>query len=101
MVITLTSSALNKLKEMEFEEAHFPRIDADVAGGCGLSVKFTLVFDEQRRNDTIIEYDSIQFQIDRFTKRYLDDETQIDYTDEHGFLVGESFASSACSIAVD
>lgn len=86
---------------MELKGEHFPRIDADVAGGCGLSVKFSLVFDELRRNDTVIEYNGIQFRIDRFTKRYLDEETQIDYSDEHGFLVGESFASSACAIEID
>ncbi|QGQ44869.1 HesB/IscA family protein [Metabacillus sediminilitoris] len=98
MVISLTEAALNKMKAMGLKEEQSPRIDADVAGGCGLSVKFILVFDEQRRNDTVIEYGGIQFRIDRFTKRYLNEETQIDYTDEHGFLVGESFISSACAI---
>ncbi|MCQ6281347.1 iron-sulfur cluster assembly accessory protein [Bacillus sp. EB600] len=101
MVITLTQAALNKLKAMELKEEYSPRIDADIAGGCGLSVKFTLVFDELRRNDMVIEYEGIQFRIDRFTKRYLDEETQIDYTDEHGFLVGETFTSSACAIEID
>ena len=42
-----------------------------------------------------------RFELDRFTKRYLDEETQIDYTDEQGFLVGESFTSSACAIEID
>ncbi|MGG3448575.1 HesB/IscA family protein [Domibacillus aminovorans] len=101
MVITLTEAALDKLKAMVFKEEQSPRIDADVAGGCGLSVKFTLVFDEPRRNDTVIEYDGIHIRMDHFTKRYVDIETQIDYTDEHGFLVGESFASSACTIEID
>ncbi len=101
MVITLTEAALNKLKEMVFKDEQSPRIDADVAGGCGMTVKFTLIFDEPRRNDTLIEYEGIQIQIDRFTKRYLDEETQIDYTVDQGFLVGESFASSACAIEID
>ncbi|WP_227937803.1 iron-sulfur cluster biosynthesis family protein [Alkalihalobacillus deserti] len=101
MVITLTEVALNRLKVMELKEEQSPRIDADVAGGCGMSVKFTLVFDEPRRNDTVIEHQGIQIRMDRFTKRYLGDETQIDYTDQHGFLVGESFASSACAIEID
>ena len=91
---------MNKLKEMVSKEKHSPRIDADVAGGCGISVKFSLVFDEPRRNDTVIEYEDIQLQIDPFTKRYLDEETQIDYTDEHGFIVGESFTSSDCAIEI-
>ncbi|MCQ6275941.1 hypothetical protein JMM81_13410 [Bacillus sp. V3B] len=101
MIIELTEAALDKLGEIELREEQSPRIDANVAGGCGVSVKFTLVFDELRRNDIVIEYSGIQIRIDRFTKRYLDEVTQIDYTDEHGFLVGESFASSACAIEID
>ncbi|MBM7644157.1 Fe-S cluster assembly iron-binding protein IscA [Scopulibacillus daqui] len=101
MVIKLTESALNKLKEQIMTEKQLPRIDADVRGGCGLSVNFTLVFDEPRRNDEIIKFDGIQIRIDRFTKRYLDEETQIDYSHEHGFFTGESFASSACAIEID
>ncbi|WP_085993579.1 iron-sulfur cluster biosynthesis family protein [Oceanobacillus senegalensis] len=101
MVITLTEAALDKLKAADIKEDHYPRIDADIAGGCGVSVKFKLIFDELRRNDSIIEYDGIQIRIDRFTKRYLDEETQIDYNVEQGFLVGESFASSACAIELD
>lgn len=100
MIITLTDAALKKLKEKMLVEQYSPRIDADIAGGCGISVKFSLVFDESRRNDTVIEYDEIQIRIDKFTKRYLDEETQIDYSDEQGFLVGESFESSACSIEI-
>jgi len=101
MVITLTETALDKLKTMELKDEQSPRVDADMAGGCGISVKFSLVFDEPRPNDSIIEYEDIKIRIDRFTKRYLDEETQIDYTDEDGFLVGESFESSACAIELD
>ena len=50
MIITLTEAALSKLKEMVVEEGHSPRIDANVAGGCGVSVAFKLVFDEPRRS---------------------------------------------------
>jgi Fe-S cluster assembly iron-binding protein IscA len=100
MVITLTETALNKLKDMEWQGEQSPRIDANIAGGCGVSVQFKLVFDESRRKDTVIEYDGIQFRIDPFTKRYLDEETQIDFNDERGFLVGETFTSSACAIEI-
>ncbi|MFC4803268.1 HesB/IscA family protein [Neobacillus sp. GCM10023253] len=97
MVISLTEAAVNKLKTIDTKEDQFPRIDADIAGGCGISVKFTLIFDEMRRNDTVIEYEGIQIRIDHFTKRYLDEVTQVDYTEELGFHVGESFSSSACA----
>jgi Fe-S cluster assembly iron-binding protein IscA len=101
MVITLTDAALTKLKSIETEEERGPRIDADVAGGCGISVKFSLVFDEPRRNDTVLEHEGVHLRIDRFTKRYLDEETQIDYTEDGEFLIGESFQSSACAIELD
>jgi Fe-S cluster assembly iron-binding protein IscA len=101
MVITLTNVALNKLKTMRLEKGKLPRIDADVAGGCGMSIKFTLVFDEPRRGDTLIECNGIQLQMDHFTKRYLDETTIIDYTDEYGFFVGETFTSSACAVEME
>ncbi|MBT2737791.1 Fe-S cluster assembly iron-binding protein IscA [Neobacillus sp. B4I6] len=101
MMIKMTEAAMNKLKEMSVNREQTPRIDAEVAGGCGMTVKFSIVFDEPRRNDLCIETDGIQIRLDRFTKRYLDEETQIDYRDEQGFLVGESFASSACAIEFD
>ncbi|MGG3573496.1 iron-sulfur cluster biosynthesis family protein [Bacillus gobiensis] len=97
MVITLTETAMDKLQAIELKEEQFLRIDADIAGGCGLSVKFAIVLDKPRCNDTVIEYDGIQFRMDRFTKRYLDEEVQIDYTDERGFLIGEILTSSACA----
>lgn len=100
MVITLTEKALEKLQEKVEQGGQLPRIDAEVVGGCGLSVKFSLIFDEPRRNDTVIEFESVKIQIDHFTKRYLDEETNIDYTSQDGFLVGESFESSACAIEI-
>ncbi|WP_045516044.1 HesB/IscA family protein [Neobacillus niacini] len=101
MMIKMTESAMNKLKEMVVNGEQTPRIDAEIAGGCGMTVKFSIVFDEPRRNDSIIEMDGIQIRLDRFTKRFIDEGTQIDYSDEHGFLVGESFVSSACAIEID
>lgn len=101
LVITLTQQALEKLKTMELGEGEYPRIDANMAGGCGVTVAFSLIVDEARRNDTIIEYGGIQIRIDHFTKRYLEDETQIDYTEEHGFFVRESLASSVCAIEIE
>ena len=42
---------------MVLTEGHSPRIDANLAGGCGVSVAFTLIFDEPRVGDTTIEYE--------------------------------------------
>jgi Fe-S cluster assembly iron-binding protein IscA len=96
--IIITAAALEKLKEIVSKEKHSPRIDANIAGGCGISVKFELLFDEPRRNDTVVEYEDIQIQVDPFTKRYLGEATQIDYSVEEGFLVGENFISGDCAI---
>jgi Fe-S cluster assembly iron-binding protein IscA len=101
MMIKMTESAMKRLKEMVVNGEQTPRIDAEVAGGCGISVKFSIVWDEPRQNDFLIEMDGIQIRLDRFTKRYLDEVTHIDYHDEQGFLVGESFASSACAIEIE
>jgi Fe-S cluster assembly iron-binding protein IscA len=97
----MTEAAIKKIKELAVNEDGIPRIDAEVAGGCGMSVKFSIVFDEPRRNDLFIEMEGIQITMDRFTKRYLDEETVIDYQDEQGFLVGDSFISSACAIEIE
>ena len=99
-MITLTESAVNKLREIELQNGNIPRIDADIIGGCGMSVSFKFVIDEPRKNDTVIKYNEIQIYIDRFTERNLGEETQIDYTDELGFLVGETFYSSDCAIEI-
>ncbi|TWD93461.1 Fe-S cluster assembly iron-binding protein IscA [Neobacillus bataviensis] len=101
MILKMTEAAINKLKELAGNEEGIPRLDAEVAGGCGMSVKFSILFDEPRRNDIYIEIEGLQIRMDRFTKRYLDEETVIDYQDDHGFLVGDSFISSACAIEID
>jgi Fe-S cluster assembly iron-binding protein IscA len=100
MIVKMSEAALNKLKEAAEKEDGIPRIDAEVAGGCGMTVTFSLVFDEPRRNDLSIELEGIQIHLDHFTKRYLDEETTIDYKEEQGFLVGDSFISSACAIEI-
>lgn len=100
MIISLTERALKQLQTMELPENQFPRIDAEMAGGCAVAISFKLVFDEERPLDTVLEYEGIQIHIDRFTKRYLDEETQIDFTEEDGFIVGEPLAQSACALPV-
>ncbi|NGY76075.1 iron-sulfur cluster biosynthesis family protein (plasmid) [Bacillus megaterium] len=97
MLLKLTEAAFRQLKTMELQKGQTPRIETDITGGCGISIEFTLVIDEPRRNDILLTYESFQIHIDQFTKRYLDEETKIDYRDKEGFLVGESFASNACA----
>ncbi|RST57223.1 hypothetical protein D5F11_023520 [Siminovitchia terrae] len=98
MLITLTESALKKLKFLDIKEGKIPRIDADVTGGCGMSVSFKFVVDEPRKNDHIVEYNGIQIGMDRFTLRNLGNMTEVDYTEEKGFIVGDSLSSGTCAI---
>jgi Fe-S cluster assembly iron-binding protein IscA len=100
MRLSVTESALEKLHTLVLTKGQLPRIDADVSGGCGMSVEFSLVFDEARRNDYILELNGIHIRMDRFTHRYIGEETQIDFTEEKGFFVGDQFFSSACSIEI-
>lgn len=100
MIISLTERALKELQSMELPENTFPRIDADMSGGCGVAIEFKLVFDESRPLDTVLEYEGIEIHIDRFTKRYLDEETQIDFDEEVGFMVGEPLSQSVCALPV-
>ncbi|GIN21746.1 MAG TPA: hypothetical protein DEO65_19560 [Bacillus bacterium] len=100
MVITLTEAALKKLEIMDIKAGQIPRIDVDITGGCGMSMSYKFIVDEPRRNDHMIEYNGIQIGMDRFTMRNLDDETQIDYTEENGFIIGDSFSSGACAIEI-
>ncbi len=100
-MLKMTEAAIKMLKVLAANEEGIPRIDAEVADGCGISVKLSILFDEPRRNDLCIEMDGIQIRFDRFTKRYLDEETKIDYQEEYGFLVGDSFISSTCAMEID
>ncbi|MBD8007186.1 iron-sulfur cluster biosynthesis family protein [Bacillus norwichensis] len=98
MLITLTESALKKLELLDIKEGKLPRIDADVRGGCGISVSFRFIIDDPRKNDYMVKYNGIKIGIDRFTFRNLGDVTEIDYTEENGFIVGDHFSSGACAI---
>ncbi|UAT30684.1 iron-sulfur cluster biosynthesis family protein [Bacillus badius] len=97
VTVKLTESARNELNIRLRAEQHFPRIDAEITGGCGLSVKFMLVFDEPRRNDKVVDCGGIPIRIDRFTARYLREEVQVNYTAESGFYAAERFTSSGCA----
>lgn len=100
MRISLTEAAANKLKASVSNKEIVPRIDATLAGGCGLAVNLSIVFDEPRRHDLILESNGLRIRIDPFTKRYLNEEILIDYTDEQGFLFGERFESGACMMEI-
>ncbi|MEH7120328.1 iron-sulfur cluster biosynthesis family protein [Neobacillus vireti] len=101
MRIKMTEAAKHKLKELAENKEGMARIDAEVSGGCGMSVKFSISFDEPRRNDLCMEIEGVEIRMDRFTKRYLGEATEIDYQDQQGFLVGDSFTSSSCAIELD
>lgn len=92
MMITVTPAARTALAGLPVTGDNVIRLDADMSGGCGISVAFSVKIDEARRGDQRVE----GFHVDAFTARYIDDLT-IDWTDEDGFRFSDQFDSN-CSI---
>ncbi|WP_349410111.1 iron-sulfur cluster biosynthesis family protein [Pseudalkalibacillus sp. SCS-8] len=86
MQMTVTEKALHQLKLLKLAEGKILRIDAEMMGGCGTMMKFKLIEDESRKGDDVIQAAGIDFYVDLFTKRNLDDELTLDYDDETGFI---------------
>lgn len=98
MKIRLTDAARQQLAGLTGAKDRVLRIDADMKGGCGISVQLSVEAGEPRRHDTTLDCGGgIVFHIDRFTGRYLDEETEIDWTKENGFTIGSSF-DSGCTV---
>ncbi|WP_046174489.1 iron-sulfur cluster biosynthesis family protein [Domibacillus indicus] len=95
MNIILTEAARQQLLDWPIEENAVIRLDANVSGGCGMAVQFSIVLDEPRRNDTAYDCGhGIFLCMDLFTRRYLEEELIIDYTNASGFSFADSFGSS-------
>ncbi|WP_309089101.1 iron-sulfur cluster biosynthesis family protein [Domibacillus sp.] len=95
MSIVLTDAARRQLLASSPAEGHVPRIDAEMSGGCGVSVRFSLVWEEPRRGDTVVPLgDDLFLHLDRFTERYLEEHTLVDYSETDGFIFGDGFNSS-------
>ncbi|MBO8170271.1 MAG: hypothetical protein H0Z33_00090 [Bacillaceae bacterium] len=54
-------------------------------------IDFHLALDETRPTDTVIEVEGIPFFIDRFTRRYLDDELTLDHQPAQGFILSSRY----------
>ena len=98
MNIVLTEAARRQLLLSKPNDGRVLRIDAVMSGGCGVSVRLSIVWEEPRRNDTILSLDdALQLHIDRFTERYLEEKTIVDYTEAAGFVFGSGF-DAGCTI---
>lgn len=92
MNIVLTEAARRQLILSKPNDGRVLRIDAVMSGGCGVSVRLSIVWEEPRRNDTILSLgDALQLHIDRFTERYIEEKTIVDYTEAAGFVFGNRF----------
>ncbi len=78
--------ALKQLRELSRTENKVLRIDAEMQGGCGTMMRFKLIEDEPRKSDIVITAEGIEFYVDLFTKRNLDEELTLDYDESEGFL---------------
>ncbi|MCF6136700.1 iron-sulfur cluster biosynthesis family protein [Pseudalkalibacillus berkeleyi] len=86
MHLTITDKAIHQLNQLKLEENKILRIDAEMQGGCGTMMKFKLIEDDTRKGDIVLHADGMNFHVDLFTKRNLDDELTLDYDKETGFL---------------
>ncbi|WP_408010541.1 iron-sulfur cluster biosynthesis family protein [Pseudalkalibacillus sp. A8] len=86
MNLKITEMALHELKKLKLAPDKILRIDAEMQGGCGTMMKFKLIEDDSRKSDSVIRAEGIEFYIDHFTKRNLDDELTLDFHPESGFV---------------
>lgn len=98
MNIVLTDAARQQLLFSKPNDGRVLRIDAVMSGGCGVSVRLSIVWEEPRRNDTVLSLgNALQLHIDRFTERYIEEKTVVDYTEADGFVFGNVF-DAGCTI---
>ncbi|MBM7541631.1 iron-sulfur cluster biosynthesis family protein [Amphibacillus cookii] len=100
MMITMTKEAKNQLQSLTLAEHLLPRIDAHVAGGCGLAVNFLFIFDQPRKLDTLYYSHGMAIQVDYVTQQYLyNTSVTVDYNEEDGFcaITEFTFDGNSCS----
>ncbi|WLD94772.1 iron-sulfur cluster biosynthesis family protein [Alkalihalobacillus sp. AL-G] len=86
MNLNVTAMALKQLRQLKRTKSKVLRIDAEMQGGCGTMMRFKLIEDEPRKSDMVIKAEGIDFFVDLFTKRNLDEELTLDYDEHDGFL---------------
>ena len=99
-VITLTSAAAAEVKSMQAnkpENAGKPLRVFIERGGCS-GMQYSMVFDEVRDGDTVVEQEGVQVVVDDFSLDYLRG-TVVDFSDNltgGGFKIRNPNAAQTC-----
>lgn len=96
----MTEAAKQRLDQLEIAEGYGLRIDAEVKGGCSISVAIQLALDRPRKTDTILQSGKYMFMMDRFTQRYVQGELTLDFEEAKGFILqnGDSILSQGLTV---
>ena len=99
-MITVTDSALEKLKTLLLEQAESGgkclRIFVE-AGGCS-GMQYGMAFDHEQEGDEVFERGGVRMLVDSFSSKHLREAT-IDFADElngEGFKICNPNASRSC-----
>lgn len=86
MSIHITEAAKTKLVSLS-PDGHRPlRINGELVGGCGMTVEYSLVWDDQYPQDIVGEVDGFTVLLDPETEGYIGSEDiTIDYRVNQGF----------------
>ncbi|WP_139488784.1 iron-sulfur cluster biosynthesis family protein [Brevibacillus dissolubilis] len=87
MNIEIKESAALKLKAAaKPSEDKIVRILGEIVGGCGMTVEYSLVWDEPAANDRLIEGEGFTLAIDPETEGYMDTSgVKLEYYDNQGY----------------
>jgi len=87
MRIELTETARVTLASLAAAGKERPlRINGELVGGCGMTVEYSLVWDDPLPQDELHEKEGLCFLLDRETKEFIGaEQLTIDYRENQGF----------------
>jgi iron-sulfur cluster insertion protein len=98
-VVTLTGSAVSKIKELLAEEAHEQALRIAVTGGGCSGFQYALGFDtDQHPDDIVLEQDGVRVFIDEMSAEYLAG-ASVDFQDGlngKGFAIENPNSTGSC-----
>jgi Fe-S cluster assembly iron-binding protein IscA len=102
MNIQVTEAASAKLASLSATGEGKPlRINGELVGGCGMTVEYSMVWDEQHPQDRVYKVGGIRLLLDRETEGYIGaDQLTIDYRENQGFRLVTPYQILAYSLHV-
>lgn len=85
MNVFVTETALARLRQI-WPEGKVLRIIGELIGGCGMTVEYSLVWDERSAQDILVEQDGLVIVTDAETVAFIAEPTlTIDYRENQGY----------------